>query len=112
MSDRDAEAFEHYDDPAHREPAPGPPRRRGERALTQHVPVRFPASTVEVLRELAEADGMSVSAWIRHTVEQAVAKRSAPELASKAQTDTRAAVERLQHDLAELAATLERSESR
>jgi len=39
-------------------------------------------------------------------------ERTAPQLASKSQTDTRAAVERLQHDLAELAATLERNESR
>src|SRR5215213_3208560 len=96
MTDRDVEAFEHYDDPARREPAAGPPRRRRERALTQHVPVRFPASTVETVRELAEADGMSVSAWIRRTVERAVAQRAAPEPATDLPTDTRAAVERLQ----------------
>jgi len=46
-----------------------------------------------------------------HTVEQAVASGPRP-TGSKSQTDTRAAVERLQHDLAELAATLERNESR
>ena len=108
MSDRDAEAFEHYDDPSRREPAEGPPRRRRKRALTQHVPVRFPASTIATVRELAEGDGMSVSAWIRHTVEQEIARRGASE---RGTTDTRRAVERLQQDLAELTAALERSES-
>jgi hypothetical protein len=33
MSDQDVKDFEFYEDPAHREPAPGPPRRRGDRAL-------------------------------------------------------------------------------
>src|SRR4051794_27639814 len=108
MTDRDAEAFEHYDDPARREPADGQPRRRRERALTQHVPVRFPASTVETVRELAEADGMSVSAWIRRTVERELAAKSAPG-AERPSADAQAAVQRLQRDLADLAAALERS---
>ena len=109
MSDRDAEAFEYYDDPSKREPVEGPPRRRRNRALTQHVPVRFQASTIASVRELADADGMSVSAWIRHTVEQEIARRGASE---RGTTDTRRAVERLQQGLAELTAALERSESR
>jgi hypothetical protein len=109
VTERDAEAFEHYDDPANREPASGPPRRRRERNLTQHVPVRFPATTVEAVRELAEADGVSVSAWIRRTVERAVNERTA---AGESPSDARVAVERLQRDLADLAAALERSESR
>lgn len=83
MSDRDTEAFDHYDDAARREPAPGQPHRVRERALTRHVPVRFPASAVEAVLELAETEGVSVSAWIRHTVEQAVAQRTAPESATK-----------------------------
>jgi hypothetical protein len=112
VSDRDAEAFEHYDDPSRREAAEGPPRRRRERALTQHVPVRFPASTIATVRELAKGDGMSVSDWIRHTVEREVAKRSASEPTSKTEPDVRAAVERLRQDVAELAATLEDGESR
>jgi hypothetical protein len=29
------------------------------------VPVRFPAETIEEVRRLAEADGMTVTAWIR-----------------------------------------------
>jgi hypothetical protein len=112
VSNRDAEAFEYYDDPSKREPAEGPPRRRRERALTQHVPVRFPASTVATVRELAEADGLSVSAWIRHAVEREVDRRAAPELSAQTQTDARAAIDRLRHDLAELTAALDRGESR
>ena len=54
ISDRDLEAFEHYDEPANREPAPGPTQKRRERAITKHVPVRFPASTVDAVRELPD----------------------------------------------------------
>ncbi len=79
MSDDDAEAFEHYDDSAGREPALGPPRRRREHVSEQHVPVRFPAATIEAVGELVEADGMSVSAWIRRSVDRAVEDRTASE---------------------------------
>jgi hypothetical protein len=109
MSERDAEAFEYYDDPRHREPAEGSPRRRRVRALTEHVPVRFPASTIATLRGLAEADGMTVSAWVRHAIEQEITRRGAAEQGT---TDTRRAVERLQQDIAELAAALDRAGSR
>jgi hypothetical protein len=112
MSERDTEAFEHYEDPTKREPVEDRPRRRRDRALTQHVPVRFPASTIATVRELAQDDGMSVSAWIRHTVEREAVRRTGPDLPAETQTDTRAAVERLRQDVAELAATLERSEWR
>jgi len=111
MTDRDAEAFEHYEDPAHREPAPGPARRRRGRTLTQHVPVRFPTETVDAVRELAEADGLSVSAWIRRTVDRAVAERGAPRSGAALPPDAQAAVERLQREIADLAAVLERSGS-
>lgn len=112
MSDRDAEAFAHYDEPDKREPAEGPVHRRRRRTLTQHVPVRFPASTISKVRELAEDDGMSVSAWIRHTVERELARRGASGPGGEVQTDARVAAERLREDLAELTAALERSESR
>ena len=112
MSDPDAEAFEYYEDPARREPATGRPRRCPDRALTQHVPVRFPATTIEAVRALAEADGMTVSAWIRRSVERAIRQRGAPLEPAESQSDARTLIERLERDIAELAAALERSESR
>lgn len=78
MTNPDAEAFEYYDDPARREPAPGSQHRLPERVLTRHVPIRFPAESIEVVREVAEKDGMTVSSWIRRAVEHAVRERSAP----------------------------------
>ena len=111
MSDSDAEAFEHYDDPARREPAPGRPRRRPDRALTEHVPVRFPAATIEAVRQLAEADGMTVSAWIRRAVEAAARIRtSAPGDSSASNEQANDVVERLRKDVDALAAALERSD--
>jgi CRP-like cAMP-binding protein len=106
----DAEAFEHYDDPARREPAPGAARRRSERPLTQHVPVRFPAETIEQVRRLAEADGMTVSAWIRRAVDRTLRQQGAA-VAERAEAGggARTVIERLQRDVAELAAALERS---
>jgi predicted DNA-binding protein len=106
----DAKAFEHYDDPAKREPAPGVPRRRADRPLTQHVPVRFPAETIEHVRRLAEADGMTVSAWIRRAVERTLRQQDATGVGrAEAGDDARTVVERLQRDVADLAAALERS---
>jgi hypothetical protein len=109
----DAEAFEHYEDPANREPAPGAPRRRPARPLTEHVPVRFPATTIDQVRRLAEADGMTVSAWIRRAVEQALRDRGAASAAGDAggEDEARAVVQRLQRDVAQLVAALERSET-
>lgn len=78
MTNPDAGAFEYYDDPARREPAPGSQRRLRSRVLTQQVPIRFPAETIEVVREVAEKDGMTVSSWIRRAVEHAVRERGAP----------------------------------
>lgn len=108
----DAEAFEYYEDPKKREPAPGRPRRRPARPLTQHVPVRFPAETLEQVKTLAEADGMTVSAWIRRAVERALRQRGAGMEHVQGENDARAVLERLQRDVAELAAALERSASR
>jgi hypothetical protein len=74
----DAEAFEHYDDPANREPAAGEARHRGARALERHIAVRFPAETVESVRPLAQSEGMTISAWIRHAVSSAIRQRQRP----------------------------------
>ena len=109
----DAEAFEYYEEPAKREPAPGPPRRRPERQLTQHVPVRFPAETIEQVKRLADSESLTVSAWIRRAVERAVRQQGLASLDRiEGGDDARMVVERLQRDIAELAAALERSESR
>lgn len=112
MSDPDAEAFEHYDDPARREPAPGRPRRRPDRALTEHVPVRFPAATIETVRQLAEADGMTVSAWIRRAVEAAARGRTSASTGDSAESNEQAhtVVARLRKDVDALAAALKRSD--
>jgi predicted DNA-binding protein len=108
----DAEAYEYYEDPSKREPTAGPPRRRPDRPLTQHVPVRFPAETIEQVKRLADADGMTVSAWIRRAVERAVRQQGLADVEQIVGGDSaRAVVERLQRDVAELAAALERSES-
>lgn len=108
----DAKAFEHYEDPAKREPAPGAPRRRPARPLTQHVPVRFPAETIEKVKKHADSDGMTVSAWIRRAVEQTLRQNGPADVERIEDADTHAVVERLQRDVAELAAALTRSESR
>lgn len=71
----DAGAFEHYDDPGNREPAAGELGRRRARALARHVPVRFPAETIEAVRPLAHGDGMTVSAWIRRALDSAIRQR-------------------------------------
>jgi hypothetical protein len=112
MSDPDTEAFEHYDDPARREPAPGRPRRRPDRALTEHVPVRFPTATIEIVRQLAEADGMTVSAWIRRAVESATRGRTSGPARESAEPNeqAQAVVERLRKDVDDLVAALERSD--
>ena len=112
MSDPDTEAFEHYDAPARREPAPGQPQRRPGRALTEHVPVRFPAATIEAVRQLAETDGMTVSAWIRRAVEVAARGRTSAPTGDSAESNEQAhdVVERLRKDVDDLAAALERSD--
>lgn len=78
MTTDDAEAFDYYEDPAHRKPAAGEPRRRRARTLGRHVPVRFPAETLESVRPLAQSDGMTISAWIRGAVDSQIRRRQRP----------------------------------
>jgi hypothetical protein len=73
----DAEAFEHYNDPAKPEPAAGAPRRRFDQPLAQHVPVRFPRETIQQAKRLADADGVTVSTWIRRAVHETLRRRDA-----------------------------------
>ncbi len=79
----DATAADFYADPANQVPV-GPARRRTapRRPLTGHVPVRFDDKTIAAVKERAEADGMTVSAWIRRLV--------ASELSPTETTSTRA----------------------
>lgn len=60
---------EHFADPANQVPA-GPAQRRKapRRPLTGHVPVRFDDKTIAAVKERAEEEGMTVSAWIRRLV--------------------------------------------
>lgn len=71
----DAEAFEHYDDPAKREPAAHAPRRHSGRTLTQHVSVRFRRETIQRVNRLADAQGITVSSWIRSAVDETLRRR-------------------------------------
>lgn len=71
----DAETFEHYNDPAKRERAAGAPRRRSDRPLAQHVPVRFPRKTIQQAKRLADADGVTVRTWIRRAVHETLLQR-------------------------------------
>jgi len=75
MSDSDARAFLHYEDPSNREPAPGAPSRRIGSPLARHIAVRFPAETIGLVAELARADGMTASGWIRRAVDLAIRER-------------------------------------
>jgi hypothetical protein len=71
----DADAFEHYNNPTRREPVRGVPRRRPDRPLKEHVPVRFPRTTIKRVKRLADADGVTVSRWIRHAVDERLGRR-------------------------------------
>lgn len=61
------EEYDFYARDENQEPQ-GPPHRRSAR-LTAPVPVRFPPEVMEEIRERAQADDRSVSAWIRRAVE-------------------------------------------
>jgi hypothetical protein len=79
MSDRDDAAAAYYEDPEHRQ-LKGSPRKRSGQAprLSTHVPVRFSATVIERVKELAIEDGKTVSSWIRDVVDQEVLRREQP----------------------------------
>ncbi len=56
-----------YADPDNQTPL-GRARRRNTK-LTELVPVRFPPETLAKIRDAADADDRSVSAWIRRAVD-------------------------------------------
>jgi hypothetical protein len=64
------EEHEFYSDPANQEPQ-GAPRRRKPR-LSEPIPVRFSPEQLAAIKQRADADDRSVSAWIRRAVERAL----------------------------------------
>lgn len=76
----DAEAWEFYKDPANLEPAPDAEVvRRGPlppSALKGHVPIRFTSEKLQEIAPIAAADGLTVSSWIRHTVDAELSRRA------------------------------------
>lgn len=74
MSDRDS--AEYYEDPEHRRLTGTPRKRSGQPSrLTTHVPVRFSATVIERVKELAAEDGKTVSSWIRDVIEREILRR-------------------------------------
>ena len=71
----DKNSAEYYANPENRRIA-GPARRREARGqLSNHVPIRFSAATMAVVRVLAYRDGVTVSSWVRTAVEREVERR-------------------------------------
>jgi hypothetical protein len=72
----DAEAADFYADPANQQLASGsavrPPRSK---ALGGSIPIRFPPNTVEDVKLLADADGLTVSEWVRRVVDAELRRR-------------------------------------
>lgn len=60
--------YDHYSDPQNQQPQGSPRRRR--QPLTTSVPVHFPDDLLDEVKRAAEADDLSVSAWIRRAVER------------------------------------------
>lgn len=79
MSDRDDAAAAYYEDPENRQLTGTPRKRSGQPSrLTTHVPVRFSATVIERVKELATEDGKTVSSWIRDVVEREILRREQP----------------------------------
>ncbi len=69
------EEYEFYARPENQAPQ-GAPRRRAGR-LSAPIPVRFTDEQLDAIRQRAEADDRSVSAWIRRAVEHELGRRPA-----------------------------------
>ncbi|MEW6581627.1 MAG: hypothetical protein AB1416_02550 [Actinomycetota bacterium] len=77
----DERAFRHYDEPAHREPAPGPARKLPtppRTKLSEYVPIRLSTDVMNAIREHAHADGLTVSAWIRQLIQRELDRAEDP----------------------------------
>jgi hypothetical protein len=76
MSNRDDAAAEYYEDPENRQLMGSGRRRAGQAGrLSSHVPVRFSATVIDRVKELAAEEGKTVSSWIREVVEREVLRR-------------------------------------
>jgi hypothetical protein len=55
----------------------GRPRKPDDEAVSrgQFVHARFPQAVIRQMREIAPAEGLTVTAWVRHLVYQAIARR-------------------------------------
>jgi hypothetical protein len=69
----DAEAADFYADPANQEV--DPTRVVRPRPLGDSLPVRFPLGMLERVRGAADAEGVTVSEWVRQAVADALAQR-------------------------------------
>ena len=69
------EEHDFYAKPENQTPQ-GPARRRDSK-LTEVVPVRFPPEVLDQIRDAADADDRSVSAWIRRAVDRELEQGSA-----------------------------------
>ncbi len=69
------EEHDFYAKPENQTPQ-GPARRRNSK-LTEVVPVRFPPEVLDQIRDAADADDRSVSAWIRRAVDRELEQGSA-----------------------------------
>lgn len=76
MSDRDDEAAARYEDEANLQPAgPGKVVRAPKRRLSSHTPVRFDQDAIAAVKRFSDADGMTVSSWIRTVVDREIQRR-------------------------------------
>ena len=76
----DEEAWEYYSMPDHQQMGEGPVVRppRPTR-MKDAVPIRFHDATIEAVKEFADADGVTVSEWIRRLVNREIeARRGRP----------------------------------
>lgn len=71
MNDKDAAEF--YGNPNNLRAGRRVTPPRG--AMSGHVPVRFSESTIEQIKSLATADGVTVSTWIRRVVDREIKLR-------------------------------------
>jgi hypothetical protein len=76
----DEEAWEYYSKPEHQQMGEGPVVRppRPTR-MKDAVPIRFHDATIEAVKKFADADGVTVSEWIRRLVNREIeARRGQP----------------------------------